>query len=153
MVFAAASGTLAIAAVAFLLVTVTPDRSGTPLTLSATTSPPVVQAAASSARPAGPVAAQPTVGLASFTPIPHSVTPHPTGDTLTATNPEFADEVPDLDATVFVLTENATYRTVWGHVPWLSSPEDATVVDASGEVVAYLRADALFIVAEVHADD
>lgn len=150
VVFAAATGTLAIAAVAILLIAVTPDRSGAPLTLSATTSPPVIER---TARQTGPVAAQPTVGLASFTPIPYSVTALSPAPTPATTNLGFADEVPALDEAVFVVTGNATYHTVWSQVSWLSSPEGATILDSSGEIVAYLRTDTLFIVAEVHVDD
>ncbi len=143
---AVASGSLAIAAVAMLLVVVTPSRSGSPLTLSATTSPPVVQSVRA-VRPAGPIAAQPTMGLATFT---------ATGAVLAAPLDPYdrvARRAPEPDETVFVMVGEATYRTVWGHVPWLTASGDAVVVNTVGHVVAHLRSGSVFIVAGVHVDD
>ena len=143
---AVASGTLTIAAVAMLLVVVTPSRSGTPQTLSATTSPPLAQSVRA-VRPAGPIAAQPTVGLASL---------GATASVLSAPldlHDRVARHAPGPDDIVFIVVGEATYRTVWSHVSWLHAPADAVVVDTAGHTVAHLRSGSLFIVAGVHVDD
>ncbi|MEM8621464.1 MAG: hypothetical protein AAGF73_17265 [Actinomycetota bacterium] len=143
---AVASGTLTIAAVAMLLVVVTPSRSGTPLTLSATTSPPIAQSVRAT-RPAGPIVAQPTVGLASF-----SATASVLSAPLVLLD-RVAARAPDPDEVVFVVVGEATYRAVWNHVPWMTASADAVVVDGSGHVVAHLRSGSMFILAGVHVGD
>jgi hypothetical protein len=130
-------GTLAVLAVAAMIVAMTPRTSSNPVALSATTTPITIRAtveppAATTARPVQ-VLTPATALLASFVAFPHAVTSEPQLD-LDGT--DVAEELPDDDEMVFLRTEAVTYRLPWHDVDLVNAPDGSVVFDTTGDVVA-----------------
>ncbi len=144
-------GTLAVLAVAALVVAMTPRTSGGPVALSATTTPitaravvgpPATTAAttpvtapATATATAVPIAIRPvlTTSLVAF---PHAVTP---GPQLDVDGTDVADTPPDADETVFVRTEAVTYQVTWDDAQHMHVPDGSVVFDDSGDLVARMN--------------
>lgn len=129
-------GTLAVLAVAAMVVVMTPRASSGPVALSATTTPITVRAtvqppatATVSAQVRTPVAAL----LTSFVAFPHAVTSEPELD-LDGT--AVADELPADGDLVLLRTEAVTYRLRWDEVQFVNAPDGSVVFDTAGDVVA-----------------
>jgi hypothetical protein len=137
-------GTLAVLAVAAMVVAMTPRAASGPVALSATTTPitvravvepPLGTASTSSSTRASvrtPLAAQ-TMLSASFVAYPHAVTP---GPQLDVDGTQVADFAPDGDDTVFVRTEAVTYQLTWDLAQDLDVADGSVIFDADGELVA-----------------
>ena len=140
-------GTLAVLAVAALVVAMTPRTSSGPVALSATTTPITARAvveppattaatapatATATATATEPIAIRPvlTTSLVAF---PHAVTP---GPQLDVDGTEVADTTPDGDETVFVRTEAVTYQVTWDVAQHMHVPDGSVVFDDSGDLVA-----------------
>jgi hypothetical protein len=151
-VAALALGTLAVVAVAGLVIAMTPRTSSSPIALSATTTP--VSALRSSDATTTPVsAASPTrvatsnsaglstpripIGalLTSFSAFPHAIT---SGPQLTLDGTGIATELPDVHDIVLVRTEAVTYQLPWGEVPFLDVPDGSVVFDRVGNLLAHV---------------
>jgi hypothetical protein len=148
---ALAVGTLAVIAVAGLVIAMTPRTSSSPIALSATTTPvsilrepPAasistataassirVATAASSGLPRIPIGAL----LTSFSAFPHAVT---SGPQLTLDGTDVATRLPDDHDIVLVRTEAVTYQLPWGEVPFLGMPDGSVVFDGAGALVAHV---------------
>jgi hypothetical protein len=140
---ALAGGTMAVLAVAAMVVAMTPRSASGPVALSATTTPITVRAvveppeteSVSSAAPAtmrAPLAAQAALAT-SFVAFPHAITP---GPQLDVDGTQVADATPDGDDTVFVRTEAVTYQLTWDLAQRMEVPDGSVVFDADGELVA-----------------
>lgn len=140
---ALAGGTLAVMAVAVMVVAMTPRTSTGPIALSATTTPIITRATVQAAEsPAPPAARAQSLKLrtndtllASFSAFPHSVTRVPQLD-LDGTS--VADELPADDDPVLVRTEAVTYEMQWLHAQSMSAPDGSVVFDLDGELVAHV---------------
>jgi hypothetical protein len=137
-------GTMAVLAVAALVVAMTPRTSSGPVALSSTTTPITARAvveppaatesdttpAPSTARAVIPT---PTALSTSFAAFPHAVTP---GPQLDVDGADVADASPARDDTVFVRTEAVTYQLTWEIAQQMVVPDGSVVFDADGDVVA-----------------
>jgi hypothetical protein len=136
-------GTMAVLAVAAMVVAMTPRSASGPVALSATTTPITARAvveppatasvdadARSHART--PIAAQ-TALSASFVAFPHAVTP---GPQLDVDGTQVAEVAPADDDTVFVRTEAVTYKLTWDLAQRMDVPDGSVIFDADGELVA-----------------
>ncbi len=144
---ALAGGTLAVLAVAALVVAMTPRTSSGPVALSATTTPITARAviepppSAPSTPGADPSLSagtsssiqRPPVLLTSFVASPHAVTP---GPQLDVDGTDVAAAAPTDDDIVFVRTEAVTYSLRWDVAMEMSMPEGSVVFDADGDLVA-----------------
>lgn len=135
---ALATGALAVALIAALVVTVTPGGSAdAPIAVSASTSPPVRESIRAAANTA--VAAAETIRsirLVEATAIPSAIADVPAAAyRLTgASDPQAV--LPDLHDQVLVLTDQYAYSVAWSDVARLDVAGDAVVVRANGEIVA-----------------
>ena len=134
-------GTLAVLAVAALVVAMTPRSSGGPVALSATTTPitaravvelpgPTIQTTTAQATEA--IAMRPAL-TTSFAAFPHAVTP---GPQLDVDGTDVAADAPAADETVFVRTEAVTYQVTWDDAQDMHVPDGSVVFDGDGELVA-----------------
>lgn len=136
---ALAVGTLAVIAVAGLVIAMTPRTSSSPIALSATTAPVSVAAsvrvatAAASGLPASRIPIRAL--LTSFSAFPHAIT---SGPQLTLDGTDVANRLPDDDDIVLVRTEAVTYELPWGEVPFLGIPDGSVVFDAAGALLAHV---------------
>lgn len=134
-------GTLAVLAVASLVVAMTPRTSSGPVALSATTTPITVRAvvatptsAATPTSVATPIEVRPrTAMLTSFVAFPHTVASGPDFD-LDGT--EVADTDPRPDDLVFLRTEAVTYRLTWSQAQEMAVSDGSVVFDTAGALVA-----------------
>lgn len=137
---ALAIGTLAVLAVAGMVIAMTPRARSGPVALSATTAPFSAPATfaprTATATTAGLPSARIPLGalLSSFSAFPHAVTSAPQ---LTLDGTDIAEVPADTDR-VFVRTESVTYELQWGQVPYLSSPDGTVVFTTNGDLVAYV---------------
>jgi hypothetical protein len=137
---ALAGGTLAVLAVAAMVVAMTPRTSDGPVALSATTTP---MAARAVVEPPATVTAEPAATpieirqrnalLTSFVAFPHTVT---AGPQLDVDGTDVAETTPDDDEMVFLRTEAVTYRLPWNDARRLAVPDGSVVFDDDGELVA-----------------
>jgi hypothetical protein len=137
-------GTMAVLAVAAMVVAMTPRAASGPVALSATTTPisvravvepPADAASAPAAAPATarmPLPAQ-TALSTSFVAFPHAIT---VGPQLDVDGTRVAEEAPAGDDNVFVRTEAVTYRLSWDLAQQLEVPDGSVIFDADGELVA-----------------
>jgi hypothetical protein len=133
-------GTMAVLAVAAMVVAMTPRATGGPVALSSTTTPITARAvvepsSASSATPSmvrAPLTAQ-TALSTSFVAFPHAITP---GPQLDVDGTRVADATPADDDTVFVRTDAVTYQLTWDLAQQMTVPDGSVVFDADGELVA-----------------
>jgi hypothetical protein len=137
---ALAGGTMAVVAIAAMVVAMTPRPSGGPVALSATTTPITTRAIVErpSVETAVPAAAtieirQRTALLTSFAAFPHTVT---AGPQLDVDGTDVADATPDDDEMVFLRTEAVTYRLPWNEAKQLAAPDGTVIFDDDGELVA-----------------
>ena len=145
---ALAGGTVAVLAVAAMVVAMTPRTSNGPFALSATTTPitarAIVEAPAASAaldvgaggrgtaagvRPPTPR----TALLTSFAAFPHAVT---SGPQFVLDGTDVADQPPAEDDMVFLRTDAVTYELRWGDAQQLRMADGSVVFDADGDLVA-----------------
>jgi hypothetical protein len=142
---ALAGGTLAVMAVALMVVAMTPRTSPGPIALSATTTPIITRATVQAPAQAPPPARRAqslqlsttNTLLVSFSAFPHSVTRVPQLD-LDGT--AVADELPLADDVVLVRTEAVTYEMRWTHAQSMAAPDGSVVFDLDGELVALVEA-------------
>lgn len=146
-VVALGGGTMAVLAVAAMVVAMTPRTSSGPVALSATTTPitarAVVEPPSTNAVVASPASAQlrpRAILLTSFAAFPHAVTP---GPQLDVDGTAVADDKPSDDEMVFLRTEAVTYRLPWDEAQQLRVPDGSVVFDAEGDVVARTQDGAL----------
>jgi hypothetical protein len=136
-------GTLAVLAVAAMVVAMTPRDASGPVALSSTTTPitaravvePPETALVNSTAPSmarTPLAAQ-TALSTSFVAFPHAITP---GPQLDVDGTQVADAAPAGDDTVFVRTEAVTYQLTWDLAQHLDVPDGSVIFDADGDLVA-----------------
>jgi hypothetical protein len=138
---ALAGGTMAVLAVAAMVVAMTPRPSSGPIALSATTTPITARAViappsstATVASSATPIEVRSrTALLTSFVAFPHAVT---SGPQLDVDGTDVADTPPSGDEMVFLRTEAVTYRLSWNDAQQLTVPDGSVVFDADGDLVA-----------------
>ncbi len=141
---ALAGGTMAVLAVAAMVVAMTPrSASGpvalisttTPITVRAVVEPPETASASSSATATvrAPIAGGQTALSASFVAFPHAITP---GPQLDVDGTQVADAAPAGDDTVFVRTEAVTYQLTWDLAQRMDVPDGSVIFDADGDLVA-----------------
>lgn len=141
---ALAGGSLAVLAVAAMVVAMTPRAATGPVALSSTTTPitaravvePPETASVSSSAPATvrtPLVAAPTALSTSFVAFPHAITP---GPQLDVDGTQVADAAPADDDTVFVRTEAVTYQLTWDLAQHMHVPDGSVFFDADGDLVA-----------------
>ncbi len=137
---ALAGGTMAVLAVAAVVVAMTPRASNGPVALSATTTPitarAIVEPPASTVATPRPVAIEVrsrTAMLTSFVAFPHAVTP---GPQLDVDGTDVAEVAPRDDDLVFLRTEAVTYRLSWVEAQQMPVPDGSVVFDADGDLVA-----------------
>lgn len=137
---ALAGGTMAVLAVAAMVVAMTPRTSSGPVALSATTTPITARAVlepppvTATAAPPVPIEVRArTAMLTSFLAFPHAVT---SGPELDVDGTDVADTAPTADEMVFLRTEAVTYRLSWGEVQRMTVPDGSVVFDDDGELVA-----------------
>jgi hypothetical protein len=129
-----AGGTMAVLAVAAMVVAMTPRTSSGPVALSATTTPITARALVTPPTPDTSQEMQSrTELLTSFVAFPHAVTP---GPQLDVDGTDVAAEPPADDETVFVRTEAVTYRLRWDVAKTMNMPDGSVVFDADGDLVA-----------------
>jgi hypothetical protein len=135
-----AGGTMAVLAVAAMVVAMTPRTSSGPVALSATTTPITARAVTTppsvtgTAAPPVPIEVRArTAMLTSFVSFPHAVT---SGPELDVDGTDVADASPAQDETVFLRTEAVTYRLSWGDVQQMTIPDGSVVFDDEGDLVA-----------------
>ena len=140
---ALAGGTMAVLAVAAMVVAMTPRAASGPVALSSTTTPitaravvePPETALVNSTAPSmarTPLAAQ-TALSTSFVAFPHAITP---GPQLDVDGTQVADATPSGDDTVFVRTEAVTYQLTWDLAQHMDVPDGSVIFDADGDLVA-----------------
>ena len=137
-------GTMAVLAVAAMVVAMTPRTASGPVALSSTTTPITVRAvveppadvvSVNSGSPSmarTPLAAQ-TALSTSFVAFPHAITP---GPQLDIDGTQVADAAPADDDTVFVRTEAVTYQLTWDLAQHMDVPDGSVIFDATGDLVA-----------------
>lgn len=137
---ALAGGTMAVLAVATMVVAMTPRTGDGPVALSSTTTPvstrDVAPPASTDTEPSNveTVRFRPTTALlTSFAAFPHAVT---SGPQLDLDGTDVALESPSDDDIVFLRTEAVTYRLQWDEVRQLTVPDGSVVFDADGDLVA-----------------
>ena len=144
---ALAGGTMAVLAVAAMVVAMTPRASNGPVALSATTTPitarAVVEAPSATVVPPSSTIVPPSAAaievrprtalLTSFVAFPHAVTP---GPQLDVDGTDVVDVAPRDDDLVFLRTEAVTYRLSWGDAQLMVVPDGSVVFDADGDLVA-----------------
>jgi len=134
-------GTLAVLAVAAMVVAMTPRTASGPVALSATTTPIAVRAVVEPPSAAGsvsPTSVRTTISAqtalsTSFVAFPHAVTP---GPQLDVDGTEVADAAPADDDIVFLRTEAVTYQLTWDLAQHMTVPDGTVVFDADGALVA-----------------
>lgn len=137
-------GTLAVLAVAAMVVAMTPRAASGPLALSSTTTPITVRAvveppetesvsSAASSTMRTPLAAAQTALSTSFVAFPHAIT---LGPQLDVDGTQVADAAPSSDDTVFVRTEAVTYQLRWDLAQHMDVPDGSVIFDADGDLVA-----------------
>jgi len=148
---ALAGGTVAVLAVATMVVAMTPRASNGPVAMIATTTPISVRAVVGppaatepTPRATAPATAPDTTSirprtamLTSFSAFPHAVTP---GPQLDLDGTDVADESPADDEMVFLRTEAVTYRLSWDDAQRLTVPDGSVIFDADGDLVARVSA-------------
>lgn len=149
-----ALGTLAVLAVAGLVIAMTPRATSSPTALNATTMPPAILRAPATTVESSPAPVQPTSERAALVPMdalftsfaafPHSVAPRPQ---ISIDGTDIAATVPTPEDDVLVHTDDVTYELPWGQVPLLDVPNGTVVFTLTGELVAHLRADAWVMLA------
>jgi hypothetical protein len=133
-------GTMAVLAVAAMVVAMTPRTSDHPIALSSTTTPIIARAVVeppasnnvTSPSTAG-VLSTPIALSTSFVAYPHAVTP---GPQLDVDGAEVAEEPPAGDDMVFVRTEAVTYQLAWDVAQQMSVPDGSVIFDVEGDLVA-----------------
>lgn len=131
---ALATGTVAVMAVALLVVSMTPSPGTAPVAINATTLPPFARSGPTAVAATTADATRDLARIASFTPIPDAIAA--SGVALTAAGTTTARALPEPHERVVVRTEAATYRMSWEDVAWFNLPDGAVVIDRSGAVVA-----------------
>jgi hypothetical protein len=135
---ALATGALAVALVAALVVTVTPGRSAdAPIAVIASTSPPVrepIRAAASTAIAAAEAIR--SVRLDEATGIPRAIANVPAAAYLSTNLSDPQAVLPDLHDQVLVVTDQYAYSVAWSDVARLDVAGDAVVIGSNGAIVA-----------------
>jgi len=152
---ALAGGTVAVLAVATMVVAMTPRAANRPVAMIATTTPISVRAVIDppvATAPTAPVTAPvtaPTAApettplgprtamLTSFSAFPHAVTP---GPQLDLDGTDVADEAPADGAMVFLRTEAVTYRLSWDDAQRMTVPDGSVIFDSDGDLVARVSA-------------
>lgn len=142
---ALAGGTLAVLAVATMVVAMTPRTSSGPVALSATTTPITARAiveppssSVAAAQVATPRIVKPqTALLTSFAAFPHAVT---SGPQFVLDGVDVAEDPPTDHDIVFVRTEAVTYQLRWGDARQLRVPDGSVVFDDDGDLVARVSA-------------
>lgn len=150
-----AGGTMAVLAVATMVVAITPRTANGPVAMIATTTtittPITVRAileptvATELTAPATtPITAPETTPLdprtamlTSFSAFPHAVTP---GPQLDLDGTDVAAESPADDEMVFLRTEAVTYRLSWDDAQRMNVPDGSVIFDAEGDLVARVSA-------------
>lgn len=143
-VLALAGGTMAVLAVAAMVVAMTPRTSSGPVALSATTTPITARAVvappasnSTDSSEAAPVQVRPrTALLTSFAAFPHAVTP---GPQLDIDGTDLAAAKPSDDEMVFLRTEAVTYQLSWDEAQRMTAPDGSVVFDADGDLVARMH--------------
>jgi hypothetical protein len=137
---ALAGGTMAVLAVAAMVVAMTPRAASGPVALSATTTPITARAVTvppsvtATAAPPVPIEVRArTAMLTSFVAFPHTVT---SGPELDVDGTDVAAVAPAGDEMVFLRTEAVTYRLSWGDVQQMTVPDGSVVFDDDGHLVA-----------------
>lgn len=141
---ALAGGTMAVLAIASMVVAMTPRTSSGPVALSATTTPitaraivepptPTVDGTQAATRPPAPR----TALLTSFAAFPHAVT---SGPQFVLDGTDVAQQPPADDEMVFLRTEAVTYELRWDDAQQLRVPDGSVVFDAEGDLVARVDA-------------
>ena len=132
-----AVGTVAVIAVAGLVIAMTPRTSSSPLALSATTTPISATATARVATAAASGVARIPIGalLTSFSAFPHAIT---SGPQLTLDGTGVAARLPAGHDIVMVRTEAVTYELPWGEVPFLGMPDGSVIFDPAGARLAHV---------------
>lgn len=135
-------GTLAVLAVAAMVVAMTPRAASGPVALSSTTTPITVRAVveppetasvSSNATVRAPLAAGQAALSTSFVAFPHAITP---GPQLDVDGTQVADAAPSGGDTVFVRTEAVTYQLTWDLAQHMDVPDGSVIFDADGDLVA-----------------
>jgi len=152
---ALAGGTVAVLAVATMVVAMTPRAVNGPVAMIATTTPisiravidPPVATAPTAPAPAPATAADTaaettplgprTAMLTSFSAFPHAVTP---GPQLDLDGTDVADDSPADDEMVFLRTEAVTYLLPWDEAQRMNVPDGSVIFDADGDLVARVSA-------------
>ena len=147
-ILAFAGGTLAVALVAALVITLTPRQTTTTAAISATTVPATSMLRDASSTAVAAAHSIRTSTLSGATAIPNAIADVPPEafrsvpfDVLS----ESRAVLPDLHDRVTVLTEHFAYSVAWRDVSRLQLTEDAIVVDHDGVIVAHID-DGRFIV-------
>ena len=174
---ALAGGTMAVLAVATMVVAMTPRAANGPVAMIATTTPislravvgppaateptpPDTAADTAAATAAATTADMPsestpirprTTMLTSFSAFPHSITP---GPQLDLDGTDVADEAPADDALVFLRTEAVTYLLPWDDARQMTVPDGSVIFDSEGDLVARVSAgELLSLVGDRAADE
>jgi len=157
---ALAGGTVAVLAVATMVVAMTPRAANGPVAMIATTTPISIRAvidppvaiapdtapdtAPATATKTSPAAATETTSLGprtamltSFSAFPHSITP---GPQLDLDGTDVADRAPADDAMVFLRTEAVTYLLSWDDAQRMIVPDGSVIFDSEGDLVARVSA-------------
>lgn len=139
-------GAFAVIAVAAMVVVMTPRTSSGPVAISVATTPLASAATvfdvdavrASTASPNRPAAVRSsaTALLTSFGAYPHAIMSGPQPD---LDNIHVADHQPADDDTVYVHTEDVTYRLAWSLVPMIDVADGSVVFDESGDIVGRIN--------------
>ena len=146
-----AGGTMAVLAVATMVVAITPRTANGPVAMIATTTPITVRAIlvpTVATEPTTPVTTPVTAPettpldprtamLTSFSAFPHAVTP---GPQLDLDGTDVAAESPADDEMVFLRTEAVTYRLSWDDAQRMNVPDGSVIFDAEGDLVARVSA-------------
>lgn len=148
-----AVGTLAVLAVAMLVVVVSPRPSAGPTAISVTTTPATLRPVLSTTSGADTTAANrhaaigstASVLLAGFASYPHTVVAAPQPD---LDGRGVASAVPRDGEVVYVRTEDVTYRIAWDQVAKLAVADGSVVFDASGAIIARIADGALVTLVE-----
>ncbi len=128
-------GAVAITMVAALIVAVTPRRSSNTTSISATTAPSVA------VRRSDPLPNTRALATTTMTVVPRAISATPAAGLLTqdgaAPDHEVADELPDPDERVIVITTDLVYILAWNDLDQLElGGRDAFIVDTDGALLA-----------------
>lgn len=146
-------GTLAVLAVAAMVIAITPRSSTGPIAVSATTAPstsplvrePVAATAGVSSRSVSAARIPVAALLTSVAAFPHAIT---SGPQLTIDGTDIADDLPGDDEMVFVRTEAVTYELRWDQVPSMASPDGTVIFDSDGDLLAHVSAGRMIILVD-----